>query len=164
MISVNHQNYRWRILALLFFATTINYIDRQVIGILAPFIGEELEWSEVDYGYIVTAFQVAYAIGLVTMGNLLDRLGTRTGYSLAIIVWSIAGIGHALARSVFGFGFARFILGLGESGNFPAAIKSVAEWFPKKERAYATGWFNSGATAGAIAAPHLPQRGMPFSR
>jgi ACS family hexuronate transporter-like MFS transporter len=152
MTGTSH-NYRWRILALLFFATTINYIDRQVIGILAPYIGDELGWSEVDYGYIVTAFQVAYAIGLVTMGSLLDRLGTRIGYALAIIVWSLAGIGHALARSVFGFGFARFILGLGESGNFPASVKTVAEWFPKKERAYATGWFNSGSTAGAITAP-----------
>lgn len=145
--------YRWRIIALLFFATTINYIDRQVIGILAPYISDELGWSEVDYGYIVTAFQVAYAIGLLVMGNLLDRLGTRIGYTLAIIVWSIAAIGHAIAKSVTGFGIARFFLGLGESGNFPAAIKAVAEWFPKKERAYATGWFNSGSTIGAITAP-----------
>jgi ACS family hexuronate transporter-like MFS transporter len=146
-------NYRWKIIALLFFATTINYIDRQVIGILAPYISDELGWSEVDYGYIVTAFQVAYAIGLLVMGNLLDKLGTRIGYSLAIIVWSIAAMGHAIARSAAGFGIARFFLGLGESGNFPAAIKAVAEWFPKKERAYATGWFNAGSTAGAIAAP-----------
>jgi ACS family hexuronate transporter-like MFS transporter len=145
--------YRWRIVALLFFATTINYIDRQVIGILAPYISDELGWSEVDYGYIVTAFQTAYAIGLLAMGNLLDRLGTRIGYTLAIIVWSIAAMGHAMARSVAGFVTARFFLGLGESGNFPAAVKAVAEWFPKKERAYATGWFNAGSTAGAITAP-----------
>ncbi len=145
--------YRWRILALLFFATTINYIDRQVIGILAPYISEELGWSEVDYGYIVTAFQVAYGIGLVTMGRLLDKIGTRIGYSLSITVWSIAGMAHALARSVFGFGLARFTLGIGEAANFPAAVKTVAEWFPKKERAFATGWFNAGSTAGAITAP-----------
>jgi ACS family hexuronate transporter-like MFS transporter len=146
-------NYRWRILALLFFATTINYIDRQVIGILAPYISEELGWSEVDYGYIVTAFQMAYAIGLVTMGRMLDRIGTRIGYSLSIMIWSLAGMAHALARSVFGFGLARFMLGIGEAANFPAAVKTVAEWFPKKERAYATGWFNAGSTAGAITAP-----------
>ncbi len=146
-------SYRWRILSLLFFATTINYIDRQVIGILAPYISEELGWSEVDYGYIVTAFQVAYGIGLVTTGRLLDKIGTRIGYSLSIAIWSIAAMAHALARSVFGFGLARFALGLGESANFPAAIKTVAEWFPKKERAYATGWFNAGSTAGAITAP-----------
>jgi ACS family hexuronate transporter-like MFS transporter len=146
-------SYRWRILALLFFATTINYIDRQVIGILAPYISDELGWSEVDYGYIVTAFQVAYGIGLVTMGRLLDRIGTRIGYSLSITIWSIAGMAHALARSVFGFGLARFTLGIGEAANFPAAVKTVAEWFPKKERALATGWFNAGSTAGAITAP-----------
>lgn len=106
-----------------------------------------------DYGNIVTAFQVAYGIGLVTMGRLLDRVGTRLGYSLAITVWSIAGMAHALARSVFGFGLARFMLGIGESANFPAAVKTVAEWFPKRERAYATGWFNAGSTAGAVTAP-----------
>jgi ACS family hexuronate transporter-like MFS transporter len=145
--------YRWRILSLLFFATTINYIDRQVIGILAPYISEELGWSEVDYGYIVTAFQAAYGIGLVTMGRLLDRIGNRLGYSLSIMVWSLAGMAHALARSVFGFGLARFMLGIGEAANFPAAVKTVAEWFPKKERAYATGLFNAGATSGAITAP-----------
>ena len=146
-------SYRWRILSLLFFATTINYIDRQVIGILAPYISEELGWSEVDYGYIVTAFQVAYGIGLVTMGRLLDRIGTRIGYSLSITIWSIAAMAHALASSVFGFGLARFALGIGEAANFPAAVKTVAEWFPKKERALATGWFNAGSTAGAITAP-----------
>jgi len=147
------RSYRWRILSLLFFATTINYIDRQVIGILAPYISEELGWSEVDYGYIVTAFQVAYGIGLVTMGRLLDRIWTRIGYSLSITIWSIAAMAHALASSVFGFGLARFALGIGEAANFPAAVKTVAEWFPKKERALATGWFNAGSTAGAITAP-----------
>jgi MFS transporter, ACS family, hexuronate transporter len=147
------QNYRWRILSLLFFATTINYIDRQVIGLLKPYISGELGWSEADYGYIVTAFQVAYAIGLITTGRFLDKFGTRIGYIWAIIIWSIAGMAHAAARGVVGFAIARFTLGLGESANFPAAVKSVAEWFPKKERAFATGLFNSGSTIGAIIAP-----------
>jgi len=145
--------YRWRILSLLFFATTINYIDRQVIGILKPFIGSDLGWSEADYGYIVTAFQVAYAIGLLTTGRFLDKFGTRVGYLWAIVVWSIAGMAHATARSVTGFAAARFALGIGESANFPAAVKSVAEWFPKKERSFAAGLFNSGSTVGAIIAP-----------
>ena len=146
-------NYRWRIVALLFFATTINYIDRQVIGILKPFIAEDLGWSEADYGYIVTSFQIAYAIGLISTGRFLDKFGTRIGYLWAIIVWSISGMAHAAARSVVSFASARFALGLGESANFPAAVKSVSEWFPKKERAYATGLFNSGSTVGAIIAP-----------
>ncbi len=144
---------RYSVLALLFFATTINYIDRQVIGILKPFIADDLGWSELDYGLIVTAFQVAYAIGLLVSGALLDRYGTRIGYSVAIALWSIAGILHAAARSVYGFVVVRFMLGLGESANFPAAIKTVAEWFPQKDRAHATGWFNSGSTIGAIVAP-----------
>jgi ACS family hexuronate transporter-like MFS transporter len=146
-------NYRWRILALLFFATTINYIDRQVIGILKPFIADDLGWSEADYGYIVTAFQIAYAIGLITTGRILDKLGTRIGYLWAIVIWSIAGMAHAAARGVTSFAAARFALGIGESANFPAAVKSVAEWFPKKERAFAAGLFNSGSTVGAIIAP-----------
>lgn len=149
----NTGNYRWRVVGLLFFATTINYIDRQVIGILKPFIAEDLGWSEADYGYIVTAFQIAYAIGLLTTGRLLDKYGTRIGYLWAIILWSIAGMAHAAARGVVSFGAARFALGIGESANFPAAVKSVAEWFPKKDRAFATGLFNSGSTVGAIAAP-----------
>lgn len=146
-------NYRWRILTLLFFATTINYIDRQVIGILKPFIADDLGWSEADYGYIVTAFQIAYAIGLVSTGRFLDKYGTRIGYLWAIIIWSIAGMAHAAARGVAGFALARFALGIGESANFPAAVKSVAEWFPKKERAFAAGLFNSGSNVGAITAP-----------
>ncbi len=145
--------YRWRIIALLFFATTINYIDRQIIGILKPFIASDLEWSEADYGYIVTAFQVAYAIGLLTTGRFLDKFGNRIGYAWAIVVWSVAGMAHAAARGVISFAAARFALGIGESANFPAAVKSVAEWFPKKERAFAAGLFNSGSTVGAIVAP-----------
>lgn len=145
--------FRWRILSLLFFATTINYIDRQIIGILKPYISSDLGWSEAGYGYIVTAFQVAYALGLVSTGRLLDRYGTRLGYLWAIVVWSFAGMAHAVARGISGFAAARFVLGLGESANFPAAVKAVAEWFPKKERALAAGLFNSGSTAGAIIAP-----------
>jgi ACS family hexuronate transporter-like MFS transporter len=152
-LNAGKSNYRWRILGLLFFATTINYIDRQVIGILKPFIAEDLSWSEADYGYIVTAFQIAYAIGLLTTGRLLDRYGVRIGYLWAIVVWSLAGMAHAAARGVVSFAAARFTLGIGESANFPAAVKSVAEWFPKKERAFATGLFNSGSTVGAILAP-----------
>lgn len=144
---------RWQIVALLFFATTINYIDRQVIGILKPFIAKDLQWNEADYGYIVTAFQIAYAIGLLTTGRVLDKFGTRIGYLLSIAVWSIAGMAHAATRGVMGFAVARFALGLGEAGNFPAAVKTIAEWFPKKERAFATGIFNSGSTVGAIIAP-----------
>jgi len=146
-------NFRWQILSLIFFATTINYIDRQVIGILKPFIADDLGWSEADYGYIVTAFQIAYALGLISMGRFIDKFGTRIGYVWAILVWSIAGMAHAAARSVTGFAISRFALGIGESANFPAAVKSVAEWFPKKERAFATGLFNSGSTVGAILAP-----------
>lgn len=149
----NIGNYRWRVLVLIFFATTINYIDRQVIGMLKPFIAEDLGWTESGYGYIVTAFQVAYAMGLLLAGRILDKIGTKTGYTIAIAVWSFAGMAHAAARSVFSFGIARFFLGLGESANFPAAVKSVAEWFPKKERALATGLFNSGSSIGAITAP-----------
>lgn len=146
-------NYRWRILVLLFFATTINYIDRQIIGILKPYIAADLGWSEADYGYIVTAFQVAYALGLIATGRILDKFGTRIGYLVSIVVWSIAGMAHAAARGVFGFAAARFVLGIGEAGNFPAAVKTVSEWFPRKERAFATGIFNSGSTIGAIIAP-----------
>ncbi|WP_185154500.1 MFS transporter [Fulvivirga sp. M361] len=140
-------------MTLIFFATTINYIDRQIIGILKPFIANDLSWDEADYGYIVTAFQIAYAIGLVTTGRFIDKYGTRIGYVWAIVVWSIAGMAHAAARSVFSFAAVRFVLGIGESANFPAAVKGVAEWFPKKERALAAGLFNSGSTVGAILAP-----------
>jgi ACS family hexuronate transporter-like MFS transporter len=140
---------------MLFFATTINYIDRQVLGILATdeTFKNTIGWNEAEYGYVTTAFQAAYAIGLLAVGYLMDRVGTRKGFSLAIIFWSIAAMGHSLARSALSFGVARFALGLGEAGNFPAAIKTVAEWFPKKERALATGIFNSGSNVGAIIAP-----------
>lgn len=144
---------RWRICALLFFATTINYVDRQVLGILKPELSRVLGWSEVDYGNIVVAFQAAYALGLLAAGSLIDRAGTKLGYALSLIVWSAAAMSHALARTATGFGAARFALGLGEAGNFPAAVKIVAEWFPRRERALATGVFNAGSNAGAIFAP-----------
>lgn len=152
-ITVKPTTHRWWIAALLFFATTINYVDRQVLGILAPQLQTQLGWSEVDYGYIVTAFQVSYAIGLLIAGRLVDYFGTRRGFSVAIFGWSLAAIGHALASSALGFGLARLALGISEAGNFPAAIKTVAEWFPRKERALATGIFNSGSNIGAIVAP-----------
>src|SRR5215510_12562279 len=144
---------RWIICALLFFATTINYIDRGVFGFLAPDLRRAIGWSEAQYGWIVFAFTAAYAIGLLVVGRLMDRFGTRKGFSIAVVFWSIAAMGHALATSAFGFGVARFFLGLGEAGNFPAAIKTVAEWFPKKERALATGIFNAGSNMGPILVP-----------
>ncbi|MBN8924265.1 MAG: hypothetical protein BGP10_09535 [Rhodanobacter sp. 68-29] len=145
--------HRWSICALLLIITTINYMDRQLIGILKPLLQGTLGWSEIDYGNIVLAFQTAYAIGLVLAGRLLDRLGTRRGFSFAVAVWSLAAAAHALTRGVAGFALARFGLGLGESAHFPAAIKTVAEWFPRSERALATGVFNAGATLGALITP-----------
>ena len=145
--------YRWRICALLFWATTVNYIDRMVLGVLAPSLGHALGWTQEDYGYIVAAFQGAYAIGLLFSGRLIDKLGTRIGYAISIAVWSVAAMSHALARTVLEFVVARFVLGLGESANFPAAVKTVAEWFPRRERAFATGLFNAGSNVGAIVAP-----------
>jgi ACS family hexuronate transporter-like MFS transporter len=144
---------RWSICALLFFAATVNYIDRQVIGLLKPTLQGLYHWTEIDYSNIVFAFTTAYAIGLLVVGRIMDWLGVRKGFSLAVIVWSFAAMGHALARSVFGFAAARFALGLGESGGFPASIKAVAEWFPKKERALATGILNAGTNVGAVVAP-----------
>jgi ACS family hexuronate transporter-like MFS transporter len=138
---------------MLFVATSINYMDRQVIAILKPTLEHSIGLTEVSYGYIVDAFQIAYAIGLLAAGRLVDKVGTRIGYILVMAVWSLSAMGHALARTAFEFGIARFSLGLGESGNFPAAIKTVAEWFPQNERSLATGIFNSGANLGAILAP-----------
>ncbi|HUB30255.1 MAG TPA: MFS transporter [Terracidiphilus sp.] len=161
---------RWTICAMLFVATTINYIDRQVLSILKPVLAgsvlhlhpllpgwpaieTSINLTDVQYGNILAAFQVAYALGVVFAGRLVDRLGCRVGYPIVTALWSLAAMGHALVRSVFGFGIARFLLGLGESGNFPAAVKATAEWFPPRERAFATGIFNSGAPVGAIVAP-----------
>lgn len=166
--------YRWVICALLFFAATINYVDRQVIGILKPTLQAQFGWTEIDYSDIVFAFQLAYAIGLLISGRIMDRIGARSGFAIAIVIWSLAAMAHAEAElfgpgaaillgvvglsysaSVAGFMVARFVLGLGEAGNFPASIKVVAEWFPKRERAFATGIFNSGTNIGAVVAPML---------
>ncbi len=163
---------RWVICALLFLAATVNYIDRQVIGILKPTLQHEFSWSETDYANIIFAFQLAYAIGFVFAGRVIDWLGTKRGFTLAIVVWSLAAIGHAeapaigaavapvlaffgagVSTSVAGFGLMRLVLGLGEAGSFPASIKTVAEWFPRRERALATGLFNSGTNIGALVTP-----------
>lgn len=146
---------RWYVCALLFFATTINYIDRQVFSILAPDLQRSIGWNEVEYGYIVTAFQAAYAGGYFVVGRLMDAIPTRKGFAVIMALWSLAAMATASARSALGFGMARAALGLGEAGNFPACIKTVAEWFPKQERALATGIFNAGSNIGAIVAPIL---------
>ncbi|MFD2727598.1 MFS transporter [Hyunsoonleella rubra] len=151
-------NYRYRILALLMFATTINYFDRSIIGVMAPTLEKMFGWTNTDYANIMISFKVAYAIGMLSMGGLIDRLGTKKGYVLSIGLWSVFGMLHAAVRpgfSVIGFAAARFGLGFGESGNFPAAIKTTAEWFPKKDRAFATGLFNAATSIGAIAAPFV---------
>jgi MFS transporter, ACS family, hexuronate transporter len=144
---------RWYICGLLFYATTVNYIDRQVLGLLKPVVSRELGWREADFGWIVFAFQLAYALMMPIAGRLIDWLGTRVGYALAVLIWSCAAMSHSLARSSFQFAAARFALGFGEAANFPAAIKTVADWFPRRERALATGIFNSGTNLGAIIAP-----------
>ncbi len=145
--------YRWTICALVFFATTVNYLDRQVLSLLKDTLEVQFNWSDTDYANIVSAFQFVYAISMLFAGRFIDWLGTKAGYAWSLIIWSIAAMSHALAKSTLGFMFARAFLGFGESGNFPAAIKTVAEWFPKKERALATGIFNSGTNVGAILAP-----------
>ncbi len=153
VVPSRFSGYRWRICALLFAAISINYVDRAVLGVLAPDLQRIIGWNEIQYSNIVNAFQAAYAIGLLVAGGFMDRVGSRTGYTLSIGIWSAATIATAFARTVVGFGAARCLLGLGESGGFPAAIKTVAEWFPKKERALATGLFNSGTNIGALVAP-----------
>ena len=145
--------YRWTICALIFFATTVNYLDRQVISLLKSTLSSELHWDDADYTNIELAFKISYAIGLLLAGRFIDKIGTKMGYALAITIWSLAAIGHALAKGLSGFIVARSVLGVSEAANFPAAIKTVAEWFPKKERAFATGIFNSGTNIGAIIAP-----------
>jgi ACS family hexuronate transporter-like MFS transporter len=169
-ISSSIGRYRWVICALLFFATALNYIDRQILGLLKPMLEKGLNWSEHDYSKIVMAFTIAYAIGYTSAGWFIDKVGVKLGYALAVLLWSLAEIAHALnwyvpveakilflamPATVFGFCAARFVLGLAEGGNFPAAAKTVSEWFPKKERALAVGLFNSGTNIGALAAPLL---------
>ena len=152
-VKVKIGSHRWTICALMFFATTINYLDRNILGVLAPTLQKEIGWSAIEYGYITMLFQGAYALGMVFFGWFIDKYGTKIGYCLSMAGWSLAAMGHGLAHTVFGFGVARFFLGLSESGNFPAAIKTTAEWFPKKERALATGIFNSGTNIGAVLTP-----------
>jgi ACS family hexuronate transporter-like MFS transporter len=147
--------YRWFICALLFFATTVNYVDRQILALIKSSLDAELGWSNEQFGRVNAAFQGAYGLGLLGFGWFVDRVGTKIGYAVSIAAWSLAAMGHALVGSVNGFFTARIALGLGEAGNFPSAIKSVAQWFPKKERAYATALFNSGANVGAIVAPAM---------
>lgn len=147
---MTRHRYRWGVVVLLFTATTINYLDRQLIGLLKPILEPEFGWSETDFARIVMAFTAAYAVGLLVSGGLIDRIGSKLGYALSITVWSIAGMLHAVARGATGFVIARIGLGLGEAGNFPAAVKTVAEWFPKRERALATGIFNAGTSIGVV--------------
>jgi MFS transporter, ACS family, hexuronate transporter len=151
-LKMKINNYRWIIVALLFGATTINYIDRQIIGLLKPILEVEFSWTETDFAHIVMAFTAAYALGLLILGRFIDRVGTRLGYTVIICLWSVAGMFHAFARSAMHFMIARFGLGFGEAGNFPAGVKAISEWFPRKERALATGIFNSGTAVGVVAA------------
>ncbi|OGX81507.1 MFS transporter [Hymenobacter coccineus] len=145
--------YRWTICSLVFFATTINYLDRAVISLLKPYLEKAFSWNAGDYANIEIAFKLAYAVGMVGAGRIIDKLGTKKGYALSTALWSLAAMGHALVSSTLGFGVARAFLGITEAGNFPAAIKTTAEWFPQRERALATGIFNSGSNVGAIIAP-----------
>ncbi|GAB3262467.1 MFS transporter [Larkinella harenae] len=145
--------YRWTICGLVFFATTINYLDRVVISLLKGDLEKDFNWTETDYANLVSVFQLAYALGMLGVGRLVDKFGTKIGYTLSLTAWSIVGVLTAFAKTTFGFGIARAALGLSEAGNFPSAIKTIAEWFPKKERALATGIFNSGTNVGAILAP-----------
>jgi ACS family hexuronate transporter-like MFS transporter len=156
--SQRQSHYRYRILALVFMATTINYFDRSIVGVMAPTLQKLFDWSNKDYASIMVSFKIAYGIGLLFMGGLIDRLGTKKGYTISIVIWSFFGMLHAAVRPAFsliGFILARFGLGIGESGNFPAAIKTVAEWFPKKDRAFATGIFDASTSVGAILAPFV---------
>src|ERR1700755_1496895 len=155
MSTASIGRYRWTICSLLFFATTINYLDRAVISFLKSTFTDTLGWNDGDYANVEIAFKVSYAIGLLGAGRLIDKLGTKIGYALATGIWSIAAVCHALTNTVFGFAVARSARGVSEAGNFPAAIKTVAEWFPRKERALATGIFNAGSNIGAILAPAI---------
>src|SRR5580700_9473051 len=153
MVAARSGHYRWWICLILFGAATINYIDRNIISLLKPLLSSEFHFGDVAYGNIIVSFQLAYAIGMLSMGRLVDAIGTRRGFALAATIWGLASMGHSLASSALGFGVARFALGFGEAGMFPAAMKTIAQWFPKAERALATGLFNSGTTAGAVIAP-----------
>ena len=148
--QVSH--FRWVICALLFFATTINYLDRQVLGLLKPELAVTFNWTETQYSYIVMVFTACYAIGMVMSGKMVDKVGVKVGYGICVLLWSIAACGHALVRNTLGFGVMRALLGISESGSFPCAVKSVAEWFPRREQALAVGILTSGTSIGAVAA------------
>src|SRR5258706_1262876 len=145
--------YRWTICALIFFATTINNMDRQMLGLLAPLLQKDIDWNQIQYAQTVMVFTVAYAVGLAVFGRLADRFSTRVVYGSAMAMWSLAAMLHAVAATVPGFAAVRGLLGFGEAANFPVAIRTTATWFPKKERALATGLWNMGATVGGIVAP-----------
>jgi ACS family hexuronate transporter-like MFS transporter len=155
MIKTKIGNYRWLIAILLFAATTINYIDRQIFGLLKPELEKIFNWTETDYSRIIMAFTACYAIGQLVYGKIIDRIGTRLGYTISVTVWSISAISHAFVKSTVGFGIVRGFLGLGESGNYPAGVKTTAEWFPRKERALAIGILDSGSNIGACVGPIL---------
>lgn len=150
---MDRSSYRWRICALLFFATTINYLDRQVLGLLKPDLALRFHWSETEYSYMVAVFTACYAFGLILSGKMVDRFGVKLGYGICVLVWSIAACGHSLVRNTLGFVLMRGLLGVAESGNFPSAVKAVSEWFPRKEQALAVGILTSGTSIGAVAAP-----------
>jgi MFS transporter, ACS family, hexuronate transporter len=152
-VGVLAGRFRWIICALLFFGVTKNYMDRQVLGVLKGPLQQQFGWNEIDYGNLIFAFQAAYALGMIFVGRMIDRLGTRIGYAVAMVFWSLASMAHALANSLLGFTIARSALGFGEAGVFPASIKCIAEWFPKSERALATGIFNAGTNIGAMVTP-----------
>ena len=162
--SQSPSRFRWIVCALLFFATTINYIDRQILSLLKPILDEELGWTNEQFGWVNSMFQGAYAISYLGFGIFIDRYGTKIGYAVSIVAWSIAAGAHALVNSISGFAIARLALGAGEGGNFPAAIKSVTHWFPVRERAFATTLFNSGSNVGAMLAPAIvPPLALAFS-
>jgi ACS family hexuronate transporter-like MFS transporter len=142
--------------SVVFFATTVNYIDRQMLSVLKPMLEKELHWSEAHYGWIVFAFQMAYAIMMPIVGRLIDWVGTRVGFAVAVLVWSFASVAHSFARTALQFAAARFVLGIGEAANFPASVRTVADWFPQKERSFATGIFNSGSNLGVVVAALAP--------
>ena len=152
-MEVKRTNFRWYILTLLFVATTLLYIDRAALGIMAPYLQEEIGWTEKQYGYITSSFMIGYAICFLLMGRIIDRVGSKKGYAISMGLWSVAQLAHSLVSSWIGFAFSRIALSIGQSGNFPVAIKTVAEWFPKKERALAIGIFNGGANVGTMIAP-----------
>src|SRR5262245_4419054 len=154
-VAPRRTRFRWAVCGLLFLATVVNYVDRQVISVLRPLLEDELGWSELDYAHLVFSFQAAYAVGYAGGGRLIDRLGLRLGFALAVAGWSLAAMGHAVARSLAAFAAARGALGLAEGANFPAAVKAVGEWFPSRERALATGIFNAGTNVGALLTPLL---------